>query len=132
MVFTRYFNFEVQGCESLKPYHIGVMRGIKSTEMLTKGMERTFLHKFDQMFFMLEKERIDIGLTDRVLGLEIIHSLNFKNIRYLEPPLIKRNLYHYVHKKHNDIVGKLTKALREMEKSGRIEQIRNEFIEKLQ
>lgn len=131
VVFAKNLDFNVDGTESLKPYHIGVIRGLKLTDILTKGMERTFLQGTEQMFFMLERERIDIVITDRVRGLEKINDMNLKNIRILEHSLIKKDLYHYLHKKHKSIADKLTKALKEMKRSGRIMQIRNEYIKEL-
>ena len=124
---TNNINFKVKGWESLRPYHIGILRGIKSTKKLSNGMKRTFLTNLEQLFYMLERKRIDIGLTDKILGLEVINLKKIKNVRYLEPPIVTLNLYHYLHKKHKNIVKKITKVLQEMEKLGRIKQIRNEL-----
>ncbi len=130
LVFTKTDTFSVQGWKSLHPYTIAILRGIKLTEMGTDTMTRTFVSDYDQQLFMLDKGRVDITIFARLEGLDYLCKQNLKKIRMLEPPVIKVDLYHYVHKKHQPLVEQITRTLEIMEQEGRITEIRNQvFVE---
>lgn len=125
-VFSKDVEFSVNGWESLRPYNIGIVRGVKHAELGTKGMNRHISVNYDHLFKMLYKKRVDIVVAARLSGLESIAKLNLKEIKMLDNPIVKLPLYHFLHKKHERLIPKLTEVLRRMEKEGTLQKIRHE------
>jgi len=99
VVFTKDVIFDVRGWESLKPYTIGILRGSKFVEIGTRGLKVEQVTSYRQVLLKLNAGRTDVAVMARTNGLLEIGKLNMKGIRVLEPPLIRVNLYHYLHKK---------------------------------
>lgn len=132
VVFSKNKEFIVEGWESLRPYKIGIIRGVIYTEKGTTGMQVYPATTNEQLFKMLDMDRLDIGILNRITGLLYIDKLKLNTIKALEPPVEKLPLYHYLHKKHVDLIPKITEVLSVMKKEGRIKQIRKEYIDELQ
>jgi len=132
VVFTLDKPFKIQGWHSLKPYKIGIMRGIVVAEEGTKEMDVEAFNSYDQVFMMLKFKRIDVGVLTRVGGLYYLSSLKFKDIKLLEPPILQHGLYHYLNIKHEALVPKINGVLTKMQGSGRIKEIRMQYIKSLQ
>ena len=129
MVFTKNIQFSVKGWQSIKPYRIGYQKGVIVIENNTKGMDVDSFRTAENEFKALDHGRIDIILEDRFLGLSTLKQLNIEGVRILEPPIIRVTLYHYIHKKHQHLVPKLEKALRQMKEHHEIEKINNDVRE---
>jgi len=132
VVFTVDNPFKIEGWHSLKPYKIGIMRGIVVAEQGTKEMDVEAFNSYDQVLMMLNFKRIDVGVLTRVGGLYYLRSLKFKDIKMLEPPILQHGLYHYLHVKHEALVPKINGVLTKMQGSGRIKEIRMQYIKSLQ
>jgi len=132
VVFTVDKPFKIEGWHSLKPYKIGIMRGIVVAEQGTKEMDVEAFNSYDQVLMMLNFKRIDVGVLTRVGGLYYLRSLKFKDIKMLEPPILQHGLYHYLHVKHEALVPKINGVLTKMQGSGRIKEIRELYIQRLQ
>jgi len=131
--FTKKKEISIKGWESLKPYRVGIRIGEQFVEAKLKDMEvawRATTH--EELFTMLEAGRLDIvaGLT-RLRGMIVIRelwknkNLQFEGIRIF--PLVFIPGYHYLHKKHKDIVPGITSALQEMEKEGLIQKMHEDY-----
>lgn len=131
VVFTKQAEFAVTGWESLRPYPMALLTGLKLIEKHTQGMMRTFVSQPAQLFYMLNKDRVDIVVYSRLDGLELLRQLQLPDIRILEPPVSQVPLYHYLHKKHQPLVERLTQALQALETEGRLRSIREETVKKL-
>lgn len=131
VVFTRDTSFDVDGWDSLRPYHIGIEIGVKGIELGTEGMNVEKVPETDKLFLMLAEGRFDIAVAPRTVGLMHLTRLrnlygeyeNFRYISVLEPPLKKDPLFHYLHAKHADIATRLTKVLEEMRDNGEIQKV---------
>ena len=131
VVFTKNIQFLVKGWQSLKPYRIGHVKGVILVENNTKGMDVDYFRTTETEFRALAQGRIDIIVEDRFAGLLTLRQLNIKGVRILEPPITRVTLYHYINKKHQHLVPKLEKALRQMKKHHEIEKINNDVREEL-
>lgn len=131
IAYTNSENISITGWESLRPYSIGIRIGTKFAEIGTKGMNVKAITSTDQMFMMLEKFRVDVVISTRIDGMLTSHKFKLKNISPLDPPLARFKLFHYLHTKHQKMVPRITKILKEMESKGRIREIRNTAIEEL-
>ena len=119
VVFSRNADFTVAGTDSIKPYNVGLVRGWKILEQAAAGAKLvTTLESAEQMFSMLDKDRIDIALLEKIEGLHIISNLGIKGIRILHPNLLEGYWYLYLNKKHEALIPRIAAELRKMESDG--------------
>jgi polar amino acid transport system substrate-binding protein len=119
VAFTTGFSFKVDGWESLRPYSLCILRGMKAAEQPTEGMQRMFANSNDQAILMLRSGRCEVA----VLGHEVwpdIDRLQAGPLRAVEPPIVSIPLFHYVNRRHAELVPKLTEALQRMRADGTI------------
>jgi len=131
MVVSKKINFEVKGWESLKPYTIAVRRGIAFTVNGTAKMDRVILNSNEHLFQMLDNDRIDIIVLSRINALKYLKTQKASKSGILEPPVQVYEMYHYLHKKNNYLVPKLTRVLKDMQTEGLIQKIRNDYLKGL-
>ena len=123
VVLTKHTDFPVDGWQSLKPFRVGIQRGIMFAERGTAsihGLKTHAVNSNEQLFGMLSKNRTDIIVVSRLNGLQTLKTLRIPDIHILEPPIETYFLYHYLHRKHRHLVPRLTAALKEMEAEGLI------------
>lgn len=131
MAFSKTRRFTVNGWESLKPYSIAIRIGTKYAEQGTAGFDIAKFPSYEQIFMLLAKARYDIGIASRTSGMVEIKTQKLTGIVALEPPILVTSLYHYLHRKHERIVPRITRTLQAMEKEGRIQQIRDDYLDRL-
>lgn len=120
VVFSRKLDVSIKGWESLGKNKIGILRGIVFSEFLAKGMNIEYADSPEQLMRMLDHDRIDLAIIEKTQGLAVLKKLSLNNIRELEPPLITIPLYHYLNKKHHELVPQITDILTSMHSTGRI------------
>lgn len=129
VVFTKSINLETVDAQSIKPYDIGILRGWKILEDISKGAQSVYsLETSKQVFNMLEKGRIDIALFEKSQGLLVLKEMGLKNIKFLQPNLLEGDFHLYLNKKHKDLIPKVTAELLNMEKDGTIKRIKEEVL----
>lgn len=107
------------GWDSLKPYRVAFITGWKMFEANAAGAK--VINKVDkpeQMFRMLDSGRIDLALYTRTDGVALARSLGLMSIAPLFPALKDVEMFLYLNKKHEALVPRLAKALREMKADG--------------
>ncbi len=87
---------------------------------------------FPQSILMLQKGRVQVAVIPRVNGLAAIKSLGASDIVVSDQILAQEPLYHYLHRQHAALVPRLSEVLQEMAQSGRIEEIRSAYLERLE
>ncbi len=104
---------------AIAPLVVGHIRGWKIFEQnLPPGSRVTVVDTAEQLFDMLNRNRIDVALYERWLGLALAEKMAIANVRVLEPPLAERPMYVYLHKRHAGAVPKLADALRAIKAEG--------------
>jgi polar amino acid transport system substrate-binding protein len=121
--------FPIKGWQSLKPYRIGYILGIKFAENNTRGMKSVAVSDYGNMFQLLGKDRIDVVVSPRINGLYQMRMLGIKNLKELTPPIAHFDLFHYLHKKNQHLVPKITAVLQEMAANGELTRIRDHAIQ---
>jgi polar amino acid transport system substrate-binding protein len=119
VAFSRNANFTVNNAESLKPYHVGIVTGWKILERTivdTKSLEK--VENRDILFSLLDKERIDVAVIENMMGLLTIQKNGYRNIKVLQPSLIKGEWYLYLHKKHEALIPKIAAEIKAMKDDG--------------
>lgn len=132
VIFTQATDFVVHGWESLRPFVIGYVKGIKIIEQNTEGMRVEQAATMRQAFLKMSLGRSDIVVANRSSGLAVLKELNMTDVRVLKPALASFAVFHYLHKKHELLVPKLTAALKQMQSDKSIENIQKEVMRKLE
>jgi polar amino acid transport system substrate-binding protein len=105
--------------DTLAPLSVGLLRGWKIYERSLKpGTQMTAVDTPEQLFSILDKNRIDVALYERSLGLALIKKMGIKDVHVVEPALTELAMYTYLHKKHADKVPKIAAALQELKTEG--------------
>lgn len=118
VAFSRRWRFKVQGWESLRPYRLGFVKGIKIIEENTRGMQLEPVATLQQAFVKMELDRSDLVLSNRLSGLASLRQHGIQGVVQLQPPLASFPVFHYLHKRHEALLTPLTQALHELERSG--------------
>ena len=120
--------------EELKPFSVGTVEGWKIAVIRVKETRPAKVHILttpDQLFQMLDQDRLDYGVVGYLSGLESISRLKLDTIHAIEPPLIEKPLYLMLHNKHKDLIPVFNQVLNEMESDGTISRLYNELIKSL-
>ncbi|MBT5631776.1 MAG: transporter substrate-binding domain-containing protein [Nitrospina sp.] len=130
-VFTKSVTFPVTGWYSLKPYRIGIVKGILFAKEGTKGMNVVVASSYEAAMRMLDKGEIDIAVMPRISALLEMKLQNYTDIKMLGGILETMFLYHYVHRKNAALVPKLEKELKQMILNGTTQQLRQDAYDRL-
>lgn len=120
MVFARKgLPLRVDGWESLRPYVVGYVIGVKAIERgMPAGFNTNAVPDEEQLFLILDRGRVDVVISEINVGQEIVSRLGFHNNTMLQPPLMSIYLYHYVHVRNERLIPQLTTALQHMRAEG--------------
>jgi len=128
VVFSKTHQLDVRGWESLRPYKLGFVKGVKIIEENTGGMQVESVATLQQAFSKLELGRTDLVLANRVSGLASLRQHRVVGVRVLMPPLAAFPVYHYLHKKHAALLPRLTAVMRELEQERYIQRVQDEVL----
>ena len=112
--------------EDLKPYHVGVRTGtvIQVTNLKRVNPQHiTYVSTNKQLFKLLEKDRVDVVIAETYMSRTLKKKMGLTHLASTQS-LLKKKMYLYLHKKHKDKVAAFTKTLLEMQKEGRLEELR--------
>lgn len=123
VIFTNGADFVVNGWESLRPFVVGYVKGIKIVEQNTLGMKIEQTATLRQAFLKMQLRRSDVVVANRISGLAALEELGMKDVKILKPALANFPVFHYLHKKNADLVPKLTAILSQMQRDKAIEKI---------
>ena len=103
---------DFDGKNSLKNYKVGVIRGGRRSERLAAlSAYSVRVSNTEQLTMMLKSHRIQLGIGNckSIADYKAQHKEDF---HIYAPPLERIPLYHYLHRRHQDLVGPLTNILR--------------------
>ena len=105
--------------DGIRSQTVGLVRGWKIYENQMLGAPAVFaLDDSRQLFRLLQLDRIDVALHERWIGSGLLKQQNIGGVVALTPPLAKREMFIYLHKKHAALAPKLATALREIKAEG--------------
>ena len=122
---------KVNGWQSLKPYIIGIRRGLKLAEDKTFGMRVEPVASYKQTLQKVVAGRNDVAVIPRLSALMTLKEESITCLTILDPPLETFPLFHYLHKSKKYLLNDLTKILQEMATSGEIQKIQQQSLLKL-
>ena len=130
--FSKKHSFEVTDCAALQGYQIGIVQGVKHSQLCTQGMENVFVgDDLTGVIRMLDAGRIDLLITARINGLLLAKELGLDAIKPLSPPLSRLWVYHYLHERHKDLVPTIDAVFKAMQESGELETLRVQAVQQL-
>ncbi len=118
-VFSRDVEFRIDGWHSLEPYSIAIHRGHIYAERATRGMRAQAIGTDLQILRMLKNQRTDVAVLLTTDALKIMHAERIGNIKVLFPRLVNMSVYFYLHRKHADLVPRISASLEKMAANGR-------------
>lgn len=119
VAFTQRAELPKADWQTIAPLVVGHIRGWKIFEQnLTPQTRVTIVDSAEQLFDMLNRDRIDVALYERWLGLALAAKKGLGDVRIVEPPLAERPMFIYLHKRHVDAIPKLADALRAIKAEG--------------
>ncbi|WP_188566419.1 substrate-binding periplasmic protein [Undibacterium terreum] len=130
-VFSVRQQFRVTGYESLRPYSIGMIAGIKYLEERLNGMKLDKAPNVDSLFQKLAAGRTDI-VVDALTDYCSARKLGLTEIRILEPVLERRLAHHFLGERHTALARELETVLAAMEKDGTLKKIQERAEKKYQ
>lgn len=114
----------INDLNDLKQYKVGKVSGIKHLEDITKGFKNLYDSKnVEKVFQQLVLGNIDVALVTLFEGELLLNKAKFSEIQILAPSLVKLDLYHYIHKNHEDLVEPINNAIKQMKVSGELAKI---------
>lgn len=124
--------FQVNGWKSITSSSVAILTGWKIYEMnLAGNNELVHTQNAKQLFSMLQKDRVDFAGYSRWAGLDYMRKKKLSEITLLEPPLVKKAFYTYLHKKHEALVPKLAQKIRDMKEDGTVNSLFNSILKPL-
>ena len=129
VIFSKRKDLKTTGWESLKPYHVGHVRGWLIAEEKIKDVRQiTVVENRTSLFKVLESDRIELAFAELYGGYYLMHTLNLPHLAIAQPPLATQEMYLYLNKKHQKLVPQLTQKLREMKRDGSYNAIFNQTL----
>lgn len=120
MAYTKNNNIKGYSDELLEIYSVGMVRGVYWSVNKISGFQPIFTYDYTRLFQMLSLNRVDIILVSELTGDTMLNSkaIDSVNIRKLQPPVDVYPTYHYLHKKHTDIIPRLEAAATVIQQEG--------------
>ncbi len=129
LVYTTLPDIEVAGWDSLAGYSVGIVNGWKILERnITAARALTKVRDGAQLFRLLNEGRVDLVVFNRWGGLYLLRELAIKGVRTIEPPLARREVFFYLHKRHQELAQRASEVLREMKQDGSYQRLVEEAL----
>lgn len=124
----------IKNISDLKPYHVGLNRGVKIAETIAKQANPksiTEATSYPMLMKMLSNNRIDVIITSKIAIFTLLTDTEEKGLYMTSKPLVSRPIYTYVNKKHQYLIPKLKTAYKSMETDGTIKKLHEQFLQEL-
>ena len=119
VAFTRNANLDNANWDTLAGFSVGLLRGWKIYERSIKpGTQVTVVDTPEQLFSILDKNRIDVALYEQSLGLALVKTMGIRDLQISKPAFFELEMFIYLNKKHADKVPKIASALQDLKAEG--------------
>lgn len=113
----------------LADYDVSYVRGWKIFENNIPNRENSFVvSDAIQMFNMLKEGHIDVALYEKWQGLLLAKKVGLTDVKLLDPPFVRLNMYMYLNKKHKSIIPQVARELKKMKQDGSYQKIFNQTL----
>ena len=105
--------------KAIRQRSVGYIKGWQIYEQNLAGAEYvTSADDPEQLFRLLDLNRIEVALYERSFGMALVRQQGLKGVRPLAPPLATREMFIYLHKRHANLAPRLADVLRAMKREG--------------
>lgn len=122
------YEMDISDWQSLKAYSLTTVRGFEYVQHKLEGSPFRTVATAAKAIQMVEDDLVEVAVLNRFLGLLAIAKTGAKNVKPHDPPLARLPAFHLLHKKHADLIPKVTAVLKEMEQDGVIRSMWEDFI----
>lgn len=132
--FSKRRDIAINSFADLKPYSIGTVKGWRAAVDGIQRLQPREAHivtRPEQLFMMLQQDRIDFGVMGYLSGLKVISELQLHDIRAIDPPLLEKKLFLLLATRNQALVPEFTRVFNEMIDDGTTERLFKEIISKL-
>ena len=132
--FSKNKKVDIKKFSDLKPFSVGTVEGWKIAVNKIKEIKPAEVHIVttpEQMFNMLDQDRLDYGVVGYLSGLKSLSNLKLQSIHAITPPLVEKQLYLILHKKHQNLIPGFNKTFKDMKNDGTIDRLYNDLIKSL-
>lgn len=126
-VFSVNQHFKVRGYKSLQPYSIGHLTGARVLEDRLSGFRVDTAPNTESLFKKLAAGRTDTVIESRY-SLCRARELGLNNIVMLEPSLEKILGYHWLSKRREELIPRVSAVLKKMQRDGSIQKIQEQVL----
>lgn len=128
VAFARRTDIQVHGWDDLSRHSLAYVNGWKIFERRVKaGPNVATVRNLDQLFPMLISGRADVVLVDRWEGLWLARQAGLA-VRPQEPPLARRPMFTYLHRRHAALVQPLAAALAALKRDGTWQRLYDQIL----
>jgi polar amino acid transport system substrate-binding protein len=116
--FTTRPGLRVEKLADLLPLRVGIVLGWKILEDQVRAAEVLRVRGPEELFALLVDNKADLVVYERNTGLQLASTLDRKDIRVIDPPLIVTRQHLVLHRRHEKLLEPLAAALRAMKADG--------------
>lgn len=134
VAFVKDKNITISQWDDLKKYSAAAVTGYKLAVIKVKEFSPSpqILDTHESMFKMLSRNRVDTGITAKLVGLKVIKDLKLDDtISLLQPSIFKIPLTLQLHEKHEDKVTLFSKVFTEINQDGTADRLLEEVLAEL-
>lgn len=129
VAYSKNLDLKTSSWDSLKPYSVVYIHGWVIFERnLAPDQKHNTVKAPEQMFAMLDKDRVDLVLYERWQGLQHAKDSGIQ-VKVHEPPLASVKMFMYIHKDYASLAPKMALALQQMKKDGTYQSIHKQTLE---
>ncbi|RRJ84123.1 hypothetical protein D0544_03105 [Aestuariirhabdus litorea] len=128
MAFSRAGFPPIRRWEDLKPYRVGVMRGVHYSAQATEGMDRLIANDMEQLFDLLQKGRVDLVVTAKLNGAIEMRQRSGPPLMMHPTPLYEAPMYHFMNRRHGALVDALSREIADLKASGQLQRWVDEAV----
>lgn len=132
VAFTRKPTPVTANWDTLEPFSVTHITGWKIFEQnLTPKTYVTQVTSPEQLFEMLQRDHVQIALYSRWMGLALAKQRGLSDIRVIEPPLARREMFIYLHKRHEKLTAPIAAQLHNLKGDGTYTRVCREIFERI-
>ena len=130
-VFSKQKDLDFTRWHALRPYQIGIVKGILFAERGTRGMQVKTVDTYAELIQLLATDQVDVIVAPRI-NLRVVMVRGRKSAGLeMNGVLETFLLYHYLHEKHKDLVVAIQHVLKKMLLAGEMVDIRDTELARL-
>lgn len=130
VAFAKDATSEAVSWESLKQRQVGLVRGWKILEEHTRTFPFvTRVSTPGLVFALLDSGRADAVLYERLSGQFQLESMGIFGVQAMEPPIEKRGMFLYLHRRHELRVPDILRVLQDMKTDGTYKRLATTALE---